>query len=146
MWNRSWIAEHLNTFFGLLFSTTALIKLMNVEKFEAKITAFPILPSVSPMLYWLIPVFEIVIAISLFVRKTSVLGLHLACWWFVLLTYFILLILNTGGTVPYFYEQSWHTLSLGPQLLLNNVSIIVIAILLIKKRSAKKANQYLFTI
>jgi hypothetical protein len=146
MWNRSWVAKYLTAFFGLLFSTTAFIKLMNMEKFEAKLTAFPALSSVSPMLHWLIPVFEILIAISLFIRKTSVLGLYLACWWFVLLTGFILLVLNARGVVPYFYEESWYTLILGPQLLLNNVAIIVIAIFLIKNRSRKKTNQYLFTI
>lgn len=130
--------DYVAKFFGLLFILTAVVKLCNLDKFEAKLTAFPVLSSISAIVALLVPIFEITIAVLLFIRKTKHLGLHLACWWFILFTYFILLVIHTKSAVPYFYGHSWLSISFGPQLLFNNISIIFISIMLIRNRFTKK--------
>lgn len=99
--------------FALLFTVTAGIHFI-----------FSSLPSI---LFWLIPVMEIGIVALLFKRKTKMLGLYVASFWFVLFTYYILFLLTSGTYEPCACGGSLLFMSWGQQLLFNTVCILISA-------------------
>ena len=111
-----------------LFTYTGVSKLIDHEVFEAAILRSPIIRQQAPIISWLIPVIELLIAVMLLLQQYRKAGLLLSLLLLIIFTayigYMILFIPNLpcscGGVLK---ELSW-----GNHLLFNSFFILLILI------------------
>nr|WP_121273269.1 MauE/DoxX family redox-associated membrane protein [Pedobacter schmidteae] len=110
---------------ALFFVLAVTSKLMHLDKFETQLAESPFLSVVAAPLHLLIPAFEILMILLLVQRKTRLLGLYTAFSWFVLFTYYIAFLLNTGVPLPCACGGLWLSVGWTTQMLFNMGCIII---------------------
>jgi uncharacterized membrane protein YphA (DoxX/SURF4 family) len=94
------IIEIICFLFIVLFVYAATMKLMDVEKFRVQIGQSPLLTAFAPVVAWVIPLSEIVIAGMLAFHRTRMVGLYAAFSLMVMFTAYIIAILNFSQYIP----------------------------------------------
>jgi len=86
----------------LLFSYTAMSKLLEQEMFifQMKLSPFPMMDKLAPLLAWFLPISELLIVCFLFFKKSRKLGLILSIALLSLFELYILWMLFSGLHLP----------------------------------------------
>ncbi len=86
--------------FILLFTYAAVMKLMDVQKFTVQIGQSPLLTDFAPVVAWVIPISELLIAGMLAMTRFRLVGLYAAFSLMVMFTAYIIAILQFSEHVP----------------------------------------------
>jgi uncharacterized membrane protein YphA (DoxX/SURF4 family) len=86
--------------FVVLFVYAALMKLMDVEKFQVQLGQSPMLMAFAPQISWLVPIIELVVAAMLIFSRFRLIGLYAAFTLMVMFTVYIIVILTYAQHVP----------------------------------------------
>jgi methylamine utilization protein MauE len=93
----------------LLFTYTGLSKLYNHELFHSQLIVFPLIKYAEPLLSWVLPVTELIVALLLFTQKLRLAALYITLVLLIAFTvYLIVMILfdinlpcSCGGIIQY---------------------------------------------
>ena len=94
------IIDVISILFILLFVYAAMNKLLDVEKFQVQIGQSPLLTKIAPIVAWLIPLTEILVALALAFDRSKLLGLYISFGLMVMFTLYIVAILNFSDHIP----------------------------------------------
>lgn len=94
------VIELISFLFILLFVYAAASKALDFPKFKVQLAQSPMLTAFSDWVAWFIPSIEILIAISLTIVKTRILGLYASLALMVMFTAYIVAILNFSYYIP----------------------------------------------
>lgn len=111
-----------------LFIYAAVSKLIDFENFQIQLGQSPLLSEQAGIISWLVPLFEIIIALALFIPRLRTVGLYLAFALMVMFTVYIIIILNFSSFVPcscggILEKMGW------TEHLIFNVSFILLALI-----------------
>ena len=86
----------------LLFSYTALSKLLDLEKFvfQMRLAPFPLMYPMAPVLGWLVPAVELMIVTGLLVKRFRIRALYAAVLLLLLFEVYIMTMLASGLHLP----------------------------------------------
>lgn len=126
------VIEFISSLLILLFVYAAISKLIDHRRFIIVLEQFPFVKSIAPILGWLIPLTELVIAGLLFLQTTKVTGLFASLILLLFFTAFLLYMIvyypklpcNCGGVLQ---MLSWkqHIIFNLLFILLSSVGIII---------------------
>ena len=94
------IVEIISALFVFLFIYAALSKLLEFDKFKYQLSQSPFITNISWFVVWAIPLGEILIAISLIIKRTRVAGLYLSFFLMLLFTGYIFIMLKYSSYLP----------------------------------------------
>lgn len=94
------IIEVISFLFILLFVYAALMKLMDVEKFQVQLGQSPLLMAFAKPVSWVVPITELVIAGMLIFSRFRLVGMYAAFTMMVMFTVYIIVILTYAQHVP----------------------------------------------
>lgn len=125
---RALIVEIVCFLFILLFVYAALMKLLDVEKFTVQLGQSPLLMAFAPVVAWVVPLVELIIAIMLIFQRTRLLGLIASFTIMVMFTMYIAIILTFASHVPcscggILEKMGW------TEHLIFNIAFVVLAII-----------------
>ncbi|RXG13125.1 MauE/DoxX family redox-associated membrane protein [Leeuwenhoekiella aestuarii] len=94
------ISQGVISFFILLWVYAATAKLLEFDQFFVQLSQSPVLTSYAEVVVWLIPGFEILLAVLLIVNKTRRLALTASYLLMCMFTVYIIIILNYADYIP----------------------------------------------
>jgi uncharacterized membrane protein YphA (DoxX/SURF4 family) len=94
------IVEIISALLVFLFIYAALSKLLDFAKFRYQISQSPFITRISPVVVWAIPMSELLISITLLVRRTRSAGLYAAFFLMLLFTGYIFIMLRYSPYLP----------------------------------------------
>lgn len=97
---RDIITEIICFLFIVLFVYAALVKLADVQKFSVQMGQSPMLMAFTPILVWVVPITELIVAAMLIFKRSRLVGLYAAFTLMVMFTMYIVIILNFAEHVP----------------------------------------------
>ncbi len=146
---RALIVEVICFLFILLFVYAALMKLLDVEKFTVQLGQSPLLMAFAPVVAWVVPSVELVIAGMLIFRRTRLLGLIASFTMMVMFTMYIIIILTFASHVPCSCGGILEDMTWGQHLVFNIffVLLAIAGIAMIDKvqRTGAKASKLNYT-
>ncbi|WP_141675536.1 MauE/DoxX family redox-associated membrane protein [Formosa haliotis] len=98
--HRNFIIEIISNLLVVLFLYAAISKLINFEHFSWQLSQSPYISPLSSLLSWLIPVVEILIAITLISKKYRTLGLYSSLIILTAFTLYIFSVLKFSDNIP----------------------------------------------
>jgi uncharacterized membrane protein YphA (DoxX/SURF4 family) len=98
--NNPLFSDVISGLFILLFSYAAISKLSDFQRFQVELGKSPLLAPFVNWIIWLIPTFEILIAVFLVVKKLQLAALYAAFSLMVIFTAYIITILNFSEYIP----------------------------------------------
>lgn len=140
------IIEVISFLFILLFVYAALMKLMDVEKFQVQLGQSPLLMAFAKPVSYVVPITELVIAGMLIFSRTRLVGFYAAFTMMVMFTVYIVIILNFASHVPCSCGGILEDMNWTEHLIFNIgfVLLAVIGIVLLSKSEAKHTDSYSF--
>jgi len=100
MKNRSVLIDIISAAFVLLFVYAALSKILDFEKFRVELGKSPVLNVFAGFIAISVPLFEIVIAILLIIRKSQLFALYASFTLMTLFSTYIITILKFSSYIP----------------------------------------------
>lgn len=97
---RSTIVNIVSSLLVLLFTYTALNKLIDHEIFQAQLTRFPLLNNYSAFFSWFIPSSELLVVLLLIIPKFKLYGLYAALFLLIAFTVFLILMISFSKNLP----------------------------------------------
>lgn len=97
---QSLIVEIISLLYILLFVYAAVSKLLDFENFQVQLGQSPLLSAYAKVLFWFIPIIELIIALGLTIPSLRFWGLYAALVMMTLFTFYIYIILNFSTDVP----------------------------------------------
>jgi len=94
------IVELISALLLILFTYTALSKLLDFEKFKYQIGQSPFITNISWLVIWSIPSAEIIISIFLIFKRTRLAGLYLSFFLLLLFKGYIFIMLRYSSYLP----------------------------------------------
>ena len=94
------IVEIISALLVFLFIYAALSKLLEFDKFKYQLSQSPFITNISWLVVWAIPVGEILISISLLIKRTRPAGLYLSFFLMLLFTGYIFIMLKYSSYLP----------------------------------------------
>ncbi|RAW01575.1 MauE/DoxX family redox-associated membrane protein [Pseudochryseolinea flava] len=94
------LVEVIYFLFQLLFAYAAIIKLMDLEKFQGQIGQSSLLTSYANFLSWSVPVIELCVVIVLSISKIRLIGMYGAVVIMATFTWYVFYILNFDPNIP----------------------------------------------
>lgn len=124
------IIEIVCLLYVLLFVYAAVSKLMDFENFQVQLGQSPLLSAFAKWISWLVPLIEILIAVTLIIPRFRNIGLFASLSLMVMFTAYIFIVLHYSSFVPcscggILEKMSWNT------HLFFNIAFIVLAIVAI---------------
>lgn len=98
--NRPIVIEFITFLLVLLFMYTAISKLIDYRIFRTQLSKSPFLTDFAGILYWILPVAEILIAVALTIKKTRLFGLYCSLFLMTSFTVYIYAMLNFSYDLP----------------------------------------------
>lgn len=134
--------EIIGFLFILLFVYAALMKLMDVEKFQVQLGQSPMLMAFAEPVSFLLPITELIVAGMLAFSRTLLIGLYASFTLMALFTGYIVIILNFASHVPCSCGGILERMGWTEHLIFNIVFVLVAVtgIVLIKK--VEKMSQF----
>lgn len=86
--------------FVLLFVYAALMKWMDIQKFNVQLSQSPLLMPFANWFVWIVPGLELIISVLLIVKSTRLIGLYAAFTLMTMFTAYIVVILTFANHVP----------------------------------------------
>jgi hypothetical protein len=131
----------------LLFSYTALSKLLEHEKFifQMSLSHFTLLTQTAGFLSWFLPVAEMIIVVLLLVPKTRLQGLYSSLVLLLSFSFYISAMLLSGWDLPCTCGGIISRLSWKGHLLFNSFFIVLAFIAIVRKRRINSNNSQLDT-
>lgn len=138
---RALIVEIICFLFILLFVYAALMKLLDVEKFTVQLGQSPLLMAFAPVVAWVVPLVELIIAIMLIFQRTRLLGLIASFTIMVMFTMYIIIILTFASHVPCSCGGILEDMTWGQHLVFNIVFVVSAAVgaALLQKQNRRDA-------
>ena len=93
-------SEVISSLFILLFAYTACSKLMELDRFYLVLSESPLISNYADVLYWIVPLTELVAAFMLLFPKSRKMGLLLSLVLMVLFTVYVAGMLGFSPTLP----------------------------------------------
>lgn len=90
---RSLLADSIAFFFIFLFLYTGAFKLTEIQTFKQQLSSSPLMASLSGSIAWALPIFEILLAIALFIPKTRLKALYVTAGLMTFFTFYVIIIL-----------------------------------------------------
>jgi len=90
---RSLLTDIVAFFFIFLFLYTGAIKLTEIQTFKQQLASSPLMASLSGITAWALPIFEILLAIVLFIPKTRLKALYASAGLMTIFTIYVITIL-----------------------------------------------------
>jgi hypothetical protein len=122
------IIEIISAAFVILFVYAACSKLIDYEKSKLQISQSPVLTQFAGIVVWLIPVFEITIALMLSTLRFRLAGLYASFTLMVMFTAYIVVITRFSDYVPCSCGGVLEKLSWNEHLVFNIVFVVLGAI------------------
>ena len=94
------VIEIISFLFILLFVYAALMKLLDVEKFTVQLGQSPLLMAFAPLIAWVVPIIELIVAALLIFSRFRLVGLYASFTLMVMFTVYIIIVLNLASHVP----------------------------------------------
>jgi len=98
--NNNFILIIISRLFFALFMYTAVMKVIDHDKFELEMGKSPIITDYAHILVWAVPVGEIILAVLAYFRETMMIGLYASLSVMSLFTAYLYAILNFSDFVP----------------------------------------------
>lgn len=134
---RPLVIEIICFLFILLFVYAALMKLLDVEKFTVQLGQSPLLMAFAPLVAWVVPVTELIIAALLIFSRTRLVGLYAAFTIMVMFTMYIIVILAFASHVPCSCGGILEKMGWTAHLIFN-VGFVLLAVVGLALQSSKK--------
>ncbi|MBX2914699.1 MAG: hypothetical protein KF856_05415 [Cyclobacteriaceae bacterium] len=133
---RKHLAELITTLLVILFTYTALSKILDVDTFRKQMLNQPLPETLSQNLVWLVPVSEITTSIFLILKPLRLHGFVLAFLLMLAFTLYVSLILaNTFAYIPCSCGGILNTLSWEAHLIFNIVfTLLALAGIIIERK------------
>ena len=133
---RKHLAELITTLLVILFTYTALSKILDVDTFHKQMLNQPLPETLSQNLVWLVPVSEITTSIFLILKPLRLHGFVLAFLLMLAFTLYVSLILaNTFAYIPCSCGGILNTLSWEAHLIFNIVfTLLALAGIIIERK------------
>lgn len=138
---RKYFPETASGLFILLFVYAATSKVFDLSSFNAQLAQSPLLTGFTSWIIWLIPSFEILIAVLLAVDRFRLAGLYAFFTMMVMFTAYIIAILNFSEFIPCSCGGVLQHLSWKAHLLVNTGFILLAATAIIFSDPAKNSPQ-----
>lgn len=90
---RSLLSDIVAFFFIFLFLYTGAIKLTEIQTFQQQLSSSPLMASLSGIIAWALPIFEILLAVALFIPKTRPKALYVSAGLMAVFTIYVVVIL-----------------------------------------------------
>ena len=128
--------------FILLFLYASLSKLIDYQKFDLQIRKSPLLTPFAGILAILVPVFEIVISLTLMIDRFRLIGLYASFSLMTMFTAYIFVILQFSDYIPCSCGGILQNMNWRQHLVFDIIFVLLsmIAILLYPARSISKSN------
>lgn len=97
---RNTILEIISAILVFLFIYTAVSKLLDFDKFKYQLSQSPFIGSISWLVVWIIPLAELLISLSLLIRRTRPAALHFSFFIMLLFTGYIFIMLRYSPYLP----------------------------------------------
>lgn len=94
------LLEIISALLVFLFMYAAVSKLIDFDTFRSQLSQSPFITSISWLVVWIIPVAEILISLSLLIRRTRPAGLYLSFFILLLFTGYIFIMLRYSPYLP----------------------------------------------
>jgi Methylamine utilisation protein MauE. len=143
-WNLKWnlIVEVICALFILLFTYTAITKFGDFSNFRYVLTQSPIIGQHAQWISWLLPVLELAIAASLFIRTTRRYGLMASFVIMIAFTFYIGYMLSFASKLPCSCGGVLQSLSWTQHLIFNIVfTVLAFAALRINRTTNSNAGK-----
>lgn len=97
---KNYAAEVISLLFVLIFTYTAMSKLLDFEQFRVQIGQSPLLSAFAGYVAIGIPAIEIIISLMLSISKLRLIGLYASFSLMIMFTAYIIIILNFSDFIP----------------------------------------------
>ena len=97
---KGWFVEFISAVFILLFVYASLTKLQDFEKFRVQLGKSPIITSFAGLVAWSIPSIEILVALTLAIKRLQLIGLYASFSLMVMFSAYIVAILKFSDYIP----------------------------------------------
>ena len=94
------VIEIITALLVFLFIYAALSKLLDFDRFKYQLSQSPFITRMSWLVVWAIPLGEIIISISLIIKRTRMAGLYLSFFLMLLFTGYIFIMLKYSSYLP----------------------------------------------
>jgi hypothetical protein len=94
------LLEIISALLVFLFMYAAVSKLIDFDTFRSQLSQSPFITSISWLVVWIIPVAEILISLSLLIRRSRPAGLYLSFFILLLFTGYIFIMLRYSPYLP----------------------------------------------
>lgn len=139
--NKKLIVDIICYAFFILFLYASTSKLIDYEKSELQMSKSPIITDFAPILVWLVPTLEIIIAIMLLIPRTLMVALYASLAMMSLFTAYIIAILYFTDTIPCSCGGVLERLGWGEHLVFNIIFIVLaITAILFQNNIIEKMN------
>lgn len=132
---RSILIEVITIAYISLMLYTAVSKLSDYNLSREQMAMMPVMMPIAHIAAWLLPVIEMLLAISIFIPKTRITGLYAVTGLMVLFTFYIIYMMANYEHLPCSCGGLLQALSWKGHLIFNSIFIVlgVLAIVLYKK-------------
>lgn len=136
--NRQLVIEIICSLFILLFVYAGLMKLLDVQKFTVQLGQSPLLMAFAPVVAWMVPIIELIIASMLALTKTRLFALYASFTLMIVFTAYIVAILTFSKHVPCSCGGILESLGWGEHLVFNITFVLLsaISVILVKLPSS----------
>ncbi|HYF29822.1 MAG TPA: MauE/DoxX family redox-associated membrane protein [Chitinophagaceae bacterium] len=137
---RSTIVEIISSLLILLFVYTALSKLLDYETFRLQLGKSPFITEFAGVTAWMLPVGELLVAISLLLSRTRLIGLYASLFLMTMFTAYIYAMLNYSYDLPCSCGGVLSKMTWGQHLWFN-IGFVILSIIgiLVHTRKQKQA-------
>jgi len=139
---RSLLSDIIAFFFIFLFVYTGAIKLTEIHTFQQQLSSSPLMASLSGIVAWALPIFEILLAAALFVPKTRLKALYVSAGLMTVFTIYVLVILLIDNELTCSCGGIIEELSPKQHVAFNTACVILAVIGILAGRKAEPSRPF----